>query len=170
MQDITITKANNLTITTSNDLQQSTLYLHELKATLTKIEDEEAKVTDPLKEALKQEQARFAPFKTQLKEAIQNIRTQQSNYQTYLLNEQKKAQEALQAGKIDLSQAITAHELPTIQGLTFRTTYRVKIINIRLIPKSYMIPNEAKILEDLKANIKVKGATLEEIQTPVNRK
>ena len=162
--------ASQMTIDTPEKLQEATNVLHGLKDTLKRIEDEESKVVDPLKEALKAEQGRFKPFKDELKQAIDHIRQEQASYAQARADEQAKIAEAVANGTASIEQAMTAFTPDEVDGVAFRKGTRLKVIDASVIPKAYLLPNEELILEALKAGKKVKGCEIEEYQIPVNRK
>lgn len=172
-----------VTIIDTKSMEHAAEILSQANKYLDAITAEELKVTKPLNEALTQERLRFKPFKDKAERVIANIRAQMSAYQTA----EKKRVDAETAkiaarigdgkGKIKMETAVRKLEavvtpeeaVVTHSGLVkFRTRVFLDIVDISLIPREYLIPDEKRITEALKAGTVVPGATLNEEQVPVN--
>lgn len=177
-----VDQALALTIKTADDMPPAVELLSKLNQFNDRIVEEREKVTKPLNEALKAERARWKPMETANQSAIDHIRNEMSAYQTAETKRQK-AQEAkiaadLASGKIKKIETAVKKieavktpdkEVATTAGLVqFRETATLKILDINLIPREYMIVNEKEVLASLKAGKVVPGAEIELVQVPVN--
>jgi hypothetical protein len=180
-----VAKAQAVTIMSADDMKEATVLLSVVNKKLDAITAEEEKVTKPLNEALKAERARWSPMKTILKDAVSVLRTKMSAYQTA---ETKRAQEEKARiasrigdgkGKIKMETAVRKLDevdspdtkVQTDAGaLTFRATPTLKITDTHAIPREYLVVDEKKLLDALKAGVSVPGAEIEVIQVPVNRR
>ena len=111
------------------------------------------------------------------------MRAKISTYQTAEVAKQQEAADKLAKdiakGRVSLDEASTA--LSAVQGpeakvttalgsVGFRAIQTLKITNAKLVPEKYWVIDESTLLADLKAGKKVKGATIEIIQSPINRR
>lgn len=176
-------QASSLTITSPDDLITATTLLSQLNTINDKIQEEKNKVLAPLNEARTAEINRWKPILIFYTTAITTLRQKLSLYQTNLTTTHLEATNAISArvaqgkGHLSLSSAVNKiNNLPTPQEeittpvgtLKFRTQQILKIINTNLIPRAYLIPDEAKIIRILKEGKPVTGAILETIQVPIN--
>lgn len=142
---------------------------------------EKEKVTKPLNEALKAERLRFKPLESVYNDAITIVRSKMTIYQSALVKAQQEAQNKLaskvSSGYMKPETAVTKLEnLPTVEkehatdvGLVqFREKKQLLITNQMLIPREYLMPDEDKIMKDLKDSKVISGCELETIQVPVN--
>jgi cell division septum initiation protein DivIVA len=179
-----ITKvATDLKIKTADDMSKATEILSKLNKQLDRVIQEKEKVTKPLNEALKAERSRWKPIETTIESAINDIRQKMSVYQTKLIQEARakeaKIAEKMNDGKLSIEKAVEKfssiskpdEKVSTDSGsVSFRTDKILKITSIKDIPDMYWIVDESLILADLKAGKQIKGACIEEIQVPINRR
>lgn len=166
-----------------NDFNHAVEVLSQLNRRLDEVTAEKEKVTKPLNEALRAERARFKPYEDKLLGAIDAIRKAMSTYQTRLLQLQKstaeKAAKDVSSGKVtidtavrmmDTHKAITGTVSTSSGAVQFRTDKVVRITDVTILPKSYMMPDVVEIKRSLMSGVRVPGAVLEEVQTVVNRR
>lgn len=176
-----VTKAADLKIVDVKTMGQSVELLSRCNHLLDQITEEKEKITKPLNEALKEVRTRYAPVESPLKDAITLLRAEQSRYQTAEMARQRaeeaKIAERAKKGTIKLDTAVkkmsevekAEEKVVTSAGMVkFREKPAVKIINANKIPREFLVPDEAKILDALKAGNKVEGCELEIISVPVN--
>ena len=115
--------------------------------------------------------------------AIATIRQGISAYQTAetkkKADEAKRLAQSIAEGTVSLSEAskkLSEVSWPTglvttdSGNLTFRATQTLKITDITKIPRKYLMVDEKLLLLDLKVGKIVKGAEIEIIQVPINRR
>lgn len=178
-----VAKASTLTITDQSSMAEATTLLSTLNKINDRITEEKEKVTIPLKEALKAENARFAPFEALYKDAISSIRIKMTRYQTEALSLTQTAASSLLArikpGKGNLTiQTATQKlaDLPTPAStvstdagtIKFRTVTKFTVPDHTKLPLTYLMPDEAKIKQALKENVRILGVNYYEEQVPVN--
>lgn len=174
---------NSFKIVKAEDMLEATTLLSNYNKHLKAITTEKEKVTKPINEALKAERARWKPIEDELNEAIAYIRNSMSAWQTA---EKKREQEEeskiasrIGEGKGKLKIETATNKMAEIErapekhstdaGLVkFRTDKKLKITNEILIPREYLVVDERKVLDALKAGVSIAGAEIEEIQTPIN--
>lgn len=159
----------SFTIDTPDQLVNATQLLQSIKLRLNEVTAEREALTTPILLALEIARAKFRPTENKLKKAVEYIRTAQSHYAVVESLRLTETANALQEGKIDLSEALALTNVPIVKGLTFRTSHRLHIVDASLIPREYLIPNEQLIFTDLKLGKKIEGTSLLEVKTPVNR-
>lgn len=180
-----VAAAENMKIRSDADMKQATELLSKLNKVNDRIEAEENKVVIPLKEALEAEKSRWRPFKIMYKGAIDLLRSELSRFQTEKVKaakeEEAKIAERTGAGKgkfsIDTAvKKISEIEQPekrieTIEGLvSFRTDKVLKIVDVSLVPRKYLMVDEKAVLAALIAGNDVPGAVIEEVQVPINKR
>ena len=177
-----IAQSMAVTIASQEDLVSATEILSAMNRVMDRVEEEKNKVLRPILDAAQAERARWKPVETQYKAAIEPLRNKISIYQTETMRAAAAAQEKLAKdvakGKIsidDASQALSnnvvAERVNTQLGnLTFRESQILKITNEKLVPEKYWIIDEETLLNDLKEGKKVKGAEIEVVMIPVNRR
>ena len=178
-----IKQATALTITTPEQMVEATELLSLANKKLDMIEEEEDKVLEPLKEAMKAEKARWSPMKTMLKGAIDSLRSTMSTYQTAMMKkeaeEKARIAERVAKGTLKVETGIKKLDavvapvatINTLAGTAgFRTIQQLKITDEKAIPREYLMVDEVKLKAALKAGIRVAGAVLEEVQSVVNRR
>ena len=178
-----IEDALTLKIKSQADLVTATEILSKLNKFVDKVTEEKEKVTRPLNEALKAERARWKPIENQYTEAIETVRKLMTDYQTNLVKQQKEEEMKIAArigegkGKLRIETAVkkldaitkAEKEYAKTEGLVqFAEQKVLKITDLSLIPRQYLIVDEKAVLEALKAGQSVPGAELDTIQVPRN--
>lgn len=176
-----VQRAESLEIEKQADLPQAVQMLSELNKTADKITEEKEKITKPLNEALKQERNRWKPIETVLEQAINTLRTKITKYQTAQIAIEKAQQEKIAArlekGTLTLPTAvrrladlkISEKSVNSEAGyIKFRVTKKFIVENLELVPRDYLIINEALIKEAMKDQKEIPGIRYYEEQTPIN--
>ena len=178
-----ITKAENLTIATQEDLTTATVVLSELNRAKDAILEEKEKVTRPLLDALNAERARWKPQEIKLDSLIIKIRSAMTVFQTNLLAAKKKEEDKivskLEEGKIKPETAIRKlGELDTVDkkvettsgSISFKTVVRFEVVDLDAVPNEYLLVDEVKVRQALKEGKNIPGVRKFEEQVPVNQR
>lgn len=178
-----IAKAEELKVTDQKSMESATKMLSELNKQKDRITEEKEKVTKPLNEALRAERNRWKPIETVLETAIGFLRNSISNWQTAEIKRAREEEAKIAArtgegkGKIKVETAVAKineierpnEKVVSDSGMVkFREDKVLKIWDETMIPREYLLINEAKILADLKAGKNVPGCELDIKLTPIN--
>lgn len=178
-----ISEALEVEIKGKEDMKIATELLSKLNKVADRIDEEKAKVLDPLNEARKAEMARWKPLEIQYGKAIEYLRAEISAYQTAEIKRQREEEAKIAArvgegkGKIKIETAVKKMEkidkpetmVTTEVGvIKFREQKVIKYIDEKLVPREYLIVDEKKVLDALKAGVSVPGCVLDSVQVPVN--
>lgn len=179
-----VENAKNIEIN-STSIKEATELLSRLSKAEDQIIEEREKVTKPLNEALKAERARWTPYEAPIRLAIASLRQAITSYQTEAKRIASEQAEAISAriapgkGNLSLDTALTkinAIDTPdtaieTAHGsIKFRTTQQFEVMDITLVPKEYLLPNEPAIRAAMKSAIEIPGVRYFTEETPVNRR
>lgn len=180
-----VQEAHDLVIVDQMSMLRGTELLSVFNGYLKESEKDRRSLTDPLEESLKLIRAKYKPIEIQLADAIKYLRGMMSSYQTEADRKAKEEADKIAArqgeGKGKFSADTAARKIEEIEtapavvntkagSVSFREDKILKIIDISLIPKVYFNLDESRLLKDLKAGIKVEGANLDIIKTPINRR
>ena len=178
-----VKQASAITIKTAEDMEGAVELLSNVNRQLDMVKDEELKVTKPLKEALKAETDRWKPMKDAMKIAVDTLRLKIGTYQTEADRATKLAEAKLAArvdkGTLKMSTAVRKlgeldkpeEKVATMAGsVSFRTLQTLKITKEADIPREYLVVDEKRLLDALKAGVVVPGAEIEEIKSVVNKR
>ncbi len=164
-------------------MSKAVVILSKLNQFNDQIKEEKEKVTKPLNEALKAERGRWKPLEAMYEDAIEGLRGKMSAYQTAVEKERREKEMAIASrikegrGNLSLETAVkkidslekVEKEVATDAGLVqFREVQKLKIMDEMLIPREYLVIDEKRVLEALKAGREVAGAVVETVQVPVN--
>lgn len=178
-----ISRAEELKVKDQKSMESATKMLSELNKQKDRITAEKEKVTKPLNEALRAERNRWKPIETTLETAIGFLRDSISEWQTAETKRAREEEAKIAArtgegkGKIKVETAVAKineierpnEKVVSDSGMVkFREDKVLKIWDETMIPREYLIVNEAKILADLKAGKKVQGCELDIKLTPIN--
>lgn len=178
-----IAKALEITIKGKEDMVVATDYLSKLNKIADRIKEEKDKVLGPLNEARKAEMARWKPVEVMYEKGIEYIRHAMSDYQTLEIKRQREEEAKLASrigegkGKIKFETAMRKmneidkpeDNVVTDSGsIKFRETKVLKVVNEKIIPREYLLVDERKVTEALKAGMVVAGCELELKMVPVN--
>jgi hypothetical protein len=170
---------DELSLTTATELLSQANTLLKQTQTHHKVEAE------PFEFPLKEIDTRYSPTEKALKNIIASIRLSIGSYQTkvtQLLKEQELAIASRIApgkGNLSLDSAVARIEnldkpiervIVNSGSLSFREKQTLKIVDSTIIPREYLVPDEDKILDVLKAGQSVAGCEIEVVQVPINRR
>jgi len=189
--DLTTIKTNTRPLiaeikTTVIDSPETATSASELISIATKqmklIVEREDRVIAPLKEALEAKKAEWSPMKKVLKAGIEGLRTNLGAYQTAEVArveaEEAKIATRMAKGTLKTETAVRKMnevakpetKIATMEGsVSFRTDTKLNITDEALIPREYLVVDEKKLLDALKAGVEVAGAETKKVQTVVNR-
>lgn len=175
--------AQKIEIVDADSMEEAVAMLSKLNQIHDRIEEEENKVLDPLKLAMKAEKGRWAGAKKLHEEAIGLLRGKMSTYQTAEVRRVKEEEAKIASrvgagkGKLKFETAVEKIEnidrvekkVVTSEGLVkFRTDKKLKITDQSKIPNKFWAVDEGLLLDALKRGDVVPGAEIEEIQVPIN--
>jgi hypothetical protein len=176
-----LTEGLALTVVDKDSMAKASELRSTVKKYLKDLTEEKEKVTKPLNEAIKAERLRFKPLEEKAEAIIEHLDKQMSAYQTAeakrAAEEEAKIAARIGEGKGKLKMETAVAKLAaidtldkTVGGTRFVTDHEVVITNLKAIPDQYLkIEVRTMILKAaLKAGIVVPGATLKEVQRPVN--
>jgi hypothetical protein len=140
-------------IVTPTDIDAATPLLQHIKGNLNRVIDRKEEITKPLNAALKAVRDLFRPSENALKECERilklKIATANNNIREANRIAQLATQAALQQGDVlaaaQHSGAIQSTEAP--QGLQLRAVFRCRVVNPAMLPREFLMPDEAKIRE-----------------------
>jgi len=178
-----VKQAISMKIANPNDMTEATEVLSKLNIFSDRMQEEKERITKPANEILKAERSRWKPLETMYDNATTHLRSLISAYQTEQVRKQREEEAKIAArvgdgkGKLKIETAVKKIEeldapiekVSTESGmLKFREDKKLKITDASVIPRMYLVVDEKKVLEALKAGIEVKGAEIELIQVPIN--
>lgn len=174
---------NELKIVNQNDMKTAVDMLSQLNKYGDSVKAKKELLTKPLNLALRNARSMFAPIEDLYEGAVEVLRNKMTEYQTekVRIENEEKTKIAARVGegkgkfKVETAVAkiaeveVAEKEVATEEGLVqFREVKVVKIMDETLIPREYLVIDEKKVLEALKAGKFVEGAVLESKQVPVN--
>lgn len=178
-----IDKAKSLVISSPEDMIMATSLLSAMNKIMDSVTAEKEKITRPLLDALAVERGRWKPIEDSYRSAIEPLRIKISDYQT---QQRRSAEERLKSlseevlsGKTSIDSASkelsslsqSKDRVDTPMGkISFREQKVLRIVNKALVPRKYWKIDEELVFDVLKSGTKVKGAEIEIIQVPVNRR
>lgn len=152
-----------------------------------KIEATRTEITSPINDSLRKINMIFSPVAARVKEQEQAMRQQilavRAKGALRIGTEGAKLEKQLAAGKItgveaaqqmkqiakevQAERVINYHDQELALKISFRESNDVVIDNPKSIPNEYLVPDRRKIIEELAAGKKVKGAKLVTVETAV---
>lgn len=176
-----VKQANAIVIASEKDLVRATEVLSKLNIFNDQVIAYKEKKTKPLNALLKIIRDETRAAENELKEAISIVRDKLSEYQTALVEaqEKKELESADKGGSVqEQMNAVEAAGGDLIHGkvesksgsLSFQAKQVVEIIDFKLIPFEYWLPNTEAMLKDMQEGKTVPGAAIKTIQVPINRR
>jgi len=178
-----VAKAKAVVAINQATMGEASQMLSELNKHADRVEEEKQKVLKPLNEARTAEINRWKPVLSVLYTATDYLRDTISGFQTAEVKrvkaEEAKIAQRVGEGKGHLKVETAVRKIEAIQepekqvateaGLVkFREDKVLKITDEKKIPREYLVVDEKKLLEALKAGTVVSGAELDIRMTPVN--
>lgn len=149
------------------------------------IKAEKEKVTKPLNQALKAEQARWKPAEDAIKKAVSHLRVEMGSYQTLLVKKSEETKNIIigriGSGKGKLKIETASKQLSEVDApeakvetesgsISFRDDYEVTVVDKHLIPVEFLEVDFTAIKKALKNGDIIHGVTFTTIKVPVNRR
>lgn len=178
-----VLKAQSLTIKDEATLAQATELLSQTNVILDEVTEQRKADLEPYEVPAKEIKAQYDPTIKTLKQLVETLRINIGEFQTKMVNLRTEKELAITdrigagKGKLTLETAVKkldqldvpVEKVTTTTGsLTFRPKNTLKIVNPDLIPREYLLPDEARILKALEAGVEVAGCTIEIVQVPYN--
>lgn len=172
-----------LTIKSADDMKKAVVVLSTLNKYADSVKAKKDTLAKPLNLAIKNVRAMFKPLEETYEGAIEALRAKMSAYQTEAkrLADEEAAKIAARVkpgtGNLTIETAVEkiqaidkpADNVATDVGdVKFRETKILKVVDASIVPREYLVLDEKKILDDLKAGKMIAGCEIEIIQTPVN--
>lgn len=164
------------------DVEAATTILSNIAKAQDLIKSEKKRVTEKLKELINIENERWKASEDLLAAASAKLRGQVMDFrltqQTAAVVAEAKVFTAMKSGKIKNEttamkkiEAINANLIGKSVGSgSFKAVYKLKIVNENLIPRNYLVPNEALIKQALKDGVEVPGCEWVKEETLAIRK
>lgn len=178
-----IKKSESLKIKTPDDMAVAAETLSNINKYADAVKKKQESLTKPLNEALKNIRAMFAPLKDSLDDAILKIRGAMTTYQTESKriadNEAAKIAARVGEGKGKISVDTAVKKMSEIDKpkntvtvengqIKFKTVQKFEIIDVSLLPKEYILPDEVKIRAVMKIGTQLPGVRYFSEEIPVN--
>lgn len=143
--------ANELVIKGSHDLEIAADHLTLVKKLKQTVTDRKEQMTRPLMKALSSTRELFKPYEDMYIQAEKTIKQKILAYEESLEEEKEIP-------------------LPSVDGMHIRTTQKVRVINAKLVPRAYLIPDMVAITRAvIQEGKKVKGTEKYEESVVVSR-
>lgn len=178
-----LAQADKLEIEEAIDMAAAAEILSKLNLFSDRMTEEKEKVTKPANEILKAERARWKPLETVYEAAIAALRRKMTDYQTAIVAKQREDEARIAArvgegkGKLKVETAIAqieklekpaANVAAESGSVKFRAVKKFEVVDIALVPKDYVLANDAKIRAAMTAGIQIEGVRYYEEMVPAN--
>jgi hypothetical protein len=151
----------NFSIRTPDQYEEAAERVSRLKDLRKEADKQEKSITDPANLILKNTRAIFKPFKDRVDEVEMKIKDAMVSY---IEARERKAGELVEGSHNKNIAKVVAkvNELTTNKSdhASVRKIVAVEITDIEMVPREYLVPDEAKIKAALQAGKKVKGCRL----------
>jgi hypothetical protein len=158
-------KVTDLVIKSQKDFDLAGQILKQLKDLDKSAKAEEAKIADPLKEALAATKLHFKPFHDSVAQIEADTKGKMIQFMNKQQAEQVKLAEKVESGEIKkASTFLRKSEELNVSGSVNTKLRKIKKLVISkesLIPREYLIPDETKIKLALEAGVKVPGCRID---------
>lgn len=175
-----VTTAEKIVITTDEEMLTAADVRKKIKQVGKMIEEKKKAITGPINEALKEVRDLFRPIEENCEQAEKIIAGKMVTYQTEqdrkrreteakVQKELEETQAKLEAGQITEKQAAKVEAkvekklekapeaITKSASFHTRTVRKFRIVNADRIPRVFMIPNEAAIREEMRADRAIEG-------------
>jgi len=147
------------------ELEHATSQLSYLKAVLKAAEEKEDAIVNPILQGVKELKEFFKPFKQEIISEEVRIKKLVQEYILKIEEEQEKLEDV--SDSISIKKFLKKQEqlanAAQATKLSVRNTSALKIVDVKKIPREYLVPDEAKITATLKSGEEVPGCTLEKV-------
>lgn len=176
-----INQASTLVVIDNNSMIQAGTLLGKIKTFKKELKEEEDTLTETHLTEIAKVRAIYKPKRDKIESAIKYISEQVNTYQTEeskrAIAEAERVAARLERGTIKMETAVRKMEeivkpiesVDTADGkIKFRTVQKLEITDAKLIPREYLIIDEAKVLASLKEGKAVPGAIILELKSISN--
>jgi signal transduction protein with GAF and PtsI domain len=160
-----LSAVSGIVVTNQDEYDRATLVGKKVSALLKTIDEKEKLITKPINDSLKKIRDMFRPYKEQVENAKNDIK---SKMETYIKaeNERKAIEEArvmarIEKGTIKEETAVRKlgeiEDTKTVTSGTTTSVLTVELIDIKQVPAEYLLIDESKIKEDFRAGKEIAG-------------
>lgn len=160
-------KLTDFKIKTSEDKEKAIVLVKELKELGKEADRQLRTVTDPLKEATKAANEIFKPFFRDLMDVETRIKAELLDYQLGLDKKKIALNVAFEDKSIKKASTYLKKSAELEDDSNVRNVWQAIAVNEKLTPREYLVADEGKIKEALKAGKKVAGWKWEQVKTVV---
>ena len=156
-------KIDSFIIKDNTDHQALVSYMKNLKAIKSIAKDKRKSIEDPLKEALKQVDELFKPFFAKVDETEIEVKNEILRFEEKKEQLNKKLNSDFEKGNIKKVATYAAKQAELnakVNGSSIRELEVLEIVNQKLIPREWLVPDEKLILKALKEGKKIAGCML----------
>ena len=177
-----LSEVEKIEVSDTKSLSLATDKLSQINSYLDKVVAWKEAKTKPLNSALRVIRAETKSLETMLESAVTIIRAELSRYATAVeadrLAKSAKIEKRLESGSLGIVKAVEKlgalevlpDKVETASGsLQFRDKLFLEITDLALIPRTYMLPNEPLILQEIKDGVVVPGAVVKIIKISYNK-
>lgn len=167
----------NLLVLTKEDEEKAIELANRLNILAKATKEKKESITKPMLEALDNVRELFRPREGQIKSIIDSLKNKVLEFKqterAKAEKEKEKIDKKLEDGKISQKVALKRQQevqevektTSTESGkMTMKKRKVVKIINPELLPKEYLIPDEAKIKKVALAGVEIPGVEVQEVE------
>lgn len=164
-----IKKVENCAIKTREAYDESAKIIAQLKEFSKEAERQERTLTEPAKAIIKSAQEIFKPFRTRVMELEGMVKIRMLEFQARQEKLSAKIGADFESGKIKKLNTVVSKQNELLntssENAQLRKVWKLSIIDPRLIPREYLLPDEIKIREALKSGQKVAGCKWEQVNS-----
>lgn len=176
-------EVDTLEIKNDKDLEKAVVVLSQMNKYKDQVQEKRETITKPLNEALKNARAMFNPLEALYEGSIELLRKKMTVFQTEAVKVRKEAElkiaERVKAGTGNLSVEtaikkidelkVVEKEIATEAGLvSFVEVKKFEVIDIKLLPIEFHLPNEIEIKKVMKEGKELPGVRYFTEQMPRN--
>jgi len=168
-------RAQEIQINNEEDYRSTADLIAKLKETGSRIKNIKESITKPLNEALRNTRELFAPIESQFTNAESIVKTKILEYKRKIDAEVAKQEAKIAKGvesgrlkietaekKLDQIERVENTTKGKIGEVQIRKIKKVRIIDINLLPREYLIPNDTLIRKDALGGKKIEGVEIYE--------
>lgn len=152
-----IRKLADFKIKSNDDYSKAMELTKDLKNIAKEANDQLKSIIDPLKQATDAARNIFRPFQTKVTNIEQTVKIAMLEWQQSLMTKKAQLADKFESGEIKKASTFLKKEaeLEVTEGV--RKVWTAIPVNVKKTPREYLVPDEAKIKEALKAGKKVEG-------------
>lgn len=155
-------------IDSQEDVEVASNQVKVLKELAKEADTQKTGITDPIYQSIERIEELFKPFADKVKKADTDLKTLILDYAERQEKKLQQAQEDFKDGKIKkvstFTEKTSALQVGSAGAAKFKNVSQLFITDVKKIPLEYMVPDETKIKEALKAGKKVPGAEMRKVK------